>query len=103
MVFDVDAAFAALGLLLDGRNRGLFSDIEFFKGVAEIGPLCRIEIKQAATGSAGNLATIYEPSDHLQAFLTAISTRYRDANNPSQLTPHKHLDALQPAELKLSA
>lgn len=33
---DLEGAFSALRALLDGRDRGHFSDIEFFQAVAEI-------------------------------------------------------------------
>lgn len=71
--------------LLDGRNNGKFTDIEFFKRVADSGPLFRIEIEEGTTSGAGNLRYLYKPSDALKEFLAAVSARDGVANNPSKL------------------
>lgn len=71
---DIEDAFSALRELLDGRDRGTFSDAEFFQRVADCGPLFCIEIEDSAT-VAGNFIKLYKPRYHLKGFLAAIAAR----------------------------
>lgn len=85
MVFEVDSAFAALRLLLDGRDRGLFSDAEFFKGVAEEPPFLTVKVEERTAGGAPCLVLSYEPGDALRAFLAAIAARNGNVDDEGKL------------------
>ena len=77
-VFQIDKAMDALKRLLDGRDRGAFSDTEFFHCVAERGPLFRVEIEQGTAVSAGDIVKRYECGGPLTEFLATIAARHRE-------------------------
>lgn len=54
----------------------------------EVGaPIFRCEVDRAATEATGDLVTIYQPSDRLNAFLAALRAgRGWEFNDPAQVT-----------------
>jgi hypothetical protein len=88
VVIQIDEAMAALRDLLDRRDRGEFTDPEFFQMVAEGGPLTCIEVKHSSAVWADILTKWYKASDNLKAFLTAVAARHRDRSQPSDFAPN---------------
>jgi hypothetical protein len=82
--YDVDGLFAALAHLLHGRERGLFSDTEFAKCVAESGPLLSCEVQLGVAKRTDHTCFVYKAADHVTAFLATVIARHGALNNPSQ-------------------
>jgi hypothetical protein len=80
VTIEIDKGFDALRTLLDGRDRGVFSDAEFFRSVAERAPLCIIKVETSAATGARHTVYSYQPSDEFQEFLAAMRTRNREGN-----------------------
>jgi len=72
-----------LSTILDGSNRGLFTDAEFAKRVADCSPLVSSKIELGLTSAANDSVVVYETSDSVKCFLAAIAAWDGKLNDPS--------------------
>lgn len=75
VAIQIDRAMEVLRELLDRRDRGEFTDAEFFHMVAERGPLGCVEIEQNSAPGAGVFRKVYKPSRNLEFFMAAVAAR----------------------------
>ena len=94
----IDDAMNVLRELLDRRDRGEYSDTEFFHMVAEVGPLTCVEIEEGSAGGTGVFCKLYKASGTLKTFLAAVSARDRDIDNPGKFAACHSGDAPRPEQ-----